>query len=422
VPDLQLDWTAFRGTTGQGTAAGIPAVLPGVDEGAILWKTEIDLPGKASPIAKDGYVFLSAADERTRKVVCFAAATGKKLWEQKVGMIPGAPSEAPELYEDDTGGTSFAAPTPAAGAGTVFSIFATGDLVAYQQGGKGKQKWAMNLGAPANMYGHSTSLLMADGNLIVQYDQEYGEDEEGNAVPKSVLLAKDPNTGQDVWRTVRPVGASWASPILADTPSGKQIITAGNPWVMAHDPVTGEEIWRAKLLYGDVAPSPAYADGLVFVAMDGAGTFAIRTDGTGDVSETHVAWKDEMATSPDIVSPVAIRDYLFTLSTYGQLTCFHAKTGDVVWENYFDASFNTSPLVVGEQGDELLLITTRGRMILIKIGEEFEQIADADLEENVYTTPAMGILPESGKPLLFVRGKKHLMCIGPAGALEIQEP
>src|SRR6185295_14384875 len=136
-------------------------------------------------------------------------------------------------------------------------------------------------------------------------------------------------------KTPRPVGNSWSSPILIKTPVGEQIITAANPFVIAYDPNSGKEIWQCKCLGGDVAPSPAYANGLVVVAMENNLATAIKVDGKGDVTETHVAWTAEDSL-PDIVSPLATDKVLVYSTTHGTVTCCDMTSGKKLWDKDFE--------------------------------------------------------------------------------------
>ena len=92
-------------------------------------------------------------------------------------------------------------------------------------------------------------------------------------------------------------------PIVIDTGKGLQVITVASPWVIAYDPADGREIWKYSMEGPDIAPSPTFAGGLVFVIVPNYDVTAIRTDGSGDVTKTHAAWMfDESA--PDTCSPV----------------------------------------------------------------------------------------------------------------------
>ena len=55
-------------------------------------------------------------------------------------------------------------------------------------------------------------------------------------------------------------------------------------------PRTVAELWRAECLGGEVGPSPVFADGVVYAANEASGMFAIRADGSGDVTESHIEW------------------------------------------------------------------------------------------------------------------------------------
>ncbi|MHC4633374.1 MAG: outer membrane protein assembly factor BamB family protein, partial [Planctomycetota bacterium] len=126
--------------------------------------------------------------------------------------------------------------------------------------------------------------------LLIQYDQGMAEDQ------MSKLIALDAFSGQTVWETKRPIPNSWTSPIVVQIGNQHQLITCGDPWVIAYDPANGAELWRAECLAGEVAPSPIYANGLVFAIEPYTKLVAIRPDGRGDVTKTHIAWSVEDGT------------------------------------------------------------------------------------------------------------------------------
>ncbi len=165
-------------------------------------------------------------------------------------------AEPPEVMED----TGFAAPTAATDGRRVFAIFANGDIAGFTV--DGKRLWARSLGTPENMYGHATSLTMWRNRVIVVFDQADAK------AGKSKIMALDATTGEPVWSTPSAVANSWVSPIVIKHQGREQIITSADPWVIAYDPATGKELWQAKCMRGDVAPSPVYANDLVYVACD----------------------------------------------------------------------------------------------------------------------------------------------------------
>ena len=386
-------WPRFRGPGGLGisTYKNIPAQWNGITGENILWKISIPLSGENSPIIWGNKIFLTGANEKKREVYCFDAESGKLLWQKAVPALPQAVSEPPEVTED----TGFAAPTAVTDGQRIYAIFANGDVICLNF--TGKIIWARNLGLPDSVYGYATSLVMYQNLLIIKYDQATEED------GLSKLLALEGSSGKTVWEVKRPVANSWSTPIIinADTPEKAQLITCADPLVIAYAPDTGAEIWRAKCMYGDVAPSPVYANGLVYVIRPNEELIAIRTNGHNDVTDSHIAWRGEEGI-PDIASPLTNGKIVLLLSG-GLITCYNAENGTHLWEKELEMDFNASPSLVGNR---IYLMNTKGVMLIIEAGREFREITKCPLGENVNTSPAFA----EGR--IYLRGKKHLFCIG----------
>lgn len=392
IDEINKNWSRFRGPGGLGIShySNVPSSWNGKTGENILWKTAIPLPGENSPIVWEKRVFVTGATESKREVYCVDADSGKILWQKSVENVPGSSPIPPKVSEE----TGFAAPTATTDGQRVYAIFANGDLVSYDF--NGNLVWAKNLGTPKSIYGYASSLLMHKGLLIVLYDQG-GADEN-----LSKIMAFDSNSGSLVWETKRPVPNSWATPIIINTGKREELITTGNPWVIAYNPDNGTELWRAKCLSGDIAPSPVFADGLVFATNAYAKLAAIRPDGQGDVTSTHIVWTGDSGL-PDICSPLAVGGLVFLLQTYGLLTCYDAKTGEIVWDNDFAEAFQASPSLVG---DKIYLLTEDGLMIVIKLDRKLEEIGRYELGEKVNASPAF----LDGR--IYIRGKNNLYCIG----------
>lgn len=382
--DVQKNWPQFRGPLGLGIARGeYPTNFNAKENVSLLWKTQVPLPGKSSPLVWQDKVFLTGADEKSQELYCFDAKSGKLLW---TGKLPPTPKEL--RLNDDTG---LAPNTPATDGRHVFAVFPTGDLAAFDF--EGKKLWSRNLDIGENFYGYASSLAVWQDLLIVQVDQ--GEES------KSVLLGIQGVSGAEVWRTGRPISGSWTSPIVAPTPAGPQIITAGDPYVMAYRPEDGKEMWRAQRLSNDVTPSPAYADGLVFACQSGSGLLAFKTDGKGDVSQTHLAWQGD-ENLPDIASPVSDGEYVYTLTSAGTLSAYSAKDGKKAYEKDLEIQFNASPVLADQR---LYLLGLEGKMLVLASGGEYQQVGSGEVEGPCYATPAL----VNGR--IFIRGKDCLYCI-----------
>ena len=278
----------------------------------------------------------------------------------------------------------------------MFAIFPNGDVAGFDF--DGKVAWSRSLGMPINSYGHASSLAMYKNLLLVQFDQATAKEK------KSKFLALEAASGKTVWEVPREVPNSWTTPIVVRVNDHDQLITATDPWVLAYDPADGKEIWRAQCLRQDVGPSPTFCDGIVYVANQFPCATAIRADGQGDVTKTHMLWKGEDGL-PDTCSPLATSQYVFLLATEGTLTCYDAKKGDKLWEKDFDGvNFASSPSLVGKL---IYLVANEGKGWVVEPeAEGCKVVAESDLGEKCITSPAF----QDGR--IYLRGDKSLFCIG----------
>ncbi|MFW6438287.1 MAG: PQQ-binding-like beta-propeller repeat protein, partial [Armatimonadota bacterium] len=260
--------------------------------------------------------------------------------------------------------------------------------------------WTRATGPLESMYGHAASLTTYEDMLIVLLDQGEADDE------LSAIMALDVEDGSRMWETARETPNSWSSPIVIEHGGEPQIITAASPWVIAYNPEDGKEIWRADVLFGDVGPSPIYAGGYVIACNDGTDLVAIRPDGEGDVTETHVAWSTPGA-MPDTASPVSDGTHVYVVASYGMMGCYRLTDGEQIWEEELpEGSYYSSPTIAG---DHIWLMNRDGVMHLFATGSEFEHLGSIAMDEPVDATPAF----VDGS--VFIRGEKKLYRIGEPG-------
>lgn len=391
LAEFRANWPRFRGADGSGVAGGewkLSFTEPA--DANVLWKSPVPVSGFNSPIVWGNRVFLSGGDAERREVLCYDANSGQLLWQRVVEKLPGSPAKQPDIPEM----TGFAAPTMATDGQRAFVIFANGDLAAFNF--DGSIAWAKNIGVPKNMYGHASSLAVWPGRLIVQLDQDEG------APGGSKLLALDSATGRLIWERKRTVYDSWASPIIFEAAGRMQIVTLAMQWAISHSFEDGNELWRAEIMEGEIAPSPTFAGGLVVIASPSAGLFALRPDGAGDVTKSHVAWASEEP-APDITSPVSDGELVFTALSMGALLCFDLKDGKLLWEHDLEMEIHSSPSIIG---DQLLLTSAKGHVLLIAAAREFKETARIKLEDAFYASPAL----LDGR--VYLRGTTNLWCLG----------
>ena len=414
VAEIQANWPQFRGPFGNGisTHTNAPLTWDWKTGAGIAWKTAVSAPGVNSPVVWGNRVFLSAGDKNKREVFCFGATTGDILWQHAVENVPGSPVEVPEIPAEP----GFAAATMALDGRRAYVMFANGDLAAFSF--DGKLAWAKAVGPLKNQYGHAASLVTWQGTLILQLDQGESEDR------KSKLFAFDGATGHVLWQRPRAVPSSWASPIIIEAAGKPQIIALGIPCIISYSVADGTELWRVECLGGEVTPSPVFADGMLYVVSPSEKLLAIKPDGRGDVTKTHIAWTAD-ENIPDVVSPVSNGELVFTMTTPGQLTCFDAKDGKKQWEHDFGFDFQASPTLVGNR---LFAVSVKGTAIVIEAARQFNELARTAREDAGAKTARRSGKPswsdtESAEEFLaspavlsdriFLRSTKNLYCIGP---------
>jgi outer membrane protein assembly factor BamB len=394
LQEKQQQWPRFRGPGGAGVSAytNVSAQWNGQTGDGIVWKSKVPMPGRNSPVAWKGRIFLSGADPNTRHVYCFDAVDGRLLWTADVPTVPLPKGTELNLMED----TTYAPSTVATDGRRVYAIFPTGDVAGFDF--TGRRLWHKSLGLPDNSYGYACSLETYEKLVLIQYDQ--GDGSEG----KSRFIALDGTSGRVAWEAKRDTWSSWTSPIVVDVAGQPQLITVAKPFVISYNPAEGAELWRAECVSGDVAPSPIYAGGLVLAIEPYSQLAGIRPTGRGDVTKTHVAWRMNES-MPDICSPVSDGTYVYLMDSAGLLICATVETGEKVYEADLKEQFLASPSIVG---DKLYLLGMKGVMHIARTGPQYEEVGRCELGEECYASPAFA----NGR--IYIRGDKNLYCIGKA--------
>ncbi len=383
MADFKANYPYFRGAEGNGIAyvKQAPTQWDGASGNNIAWKVKVPKQGYSSPIVWKNKVFLTGADASSREVYCFDLSSGKLLWTAKADNIPGSPAQMPKVTAD----TGLAAPTMAADGTHVFAIFASGDVLALDM--EGKRVWAKNLGVPDNHYGHSSSLITFRTNLLIQYDTNKG----------GKLIALDTATGSEKWTVARKSKISWSSPLLVNTGKRVELILTTNPNVDAYDPETGKELWSVKCLTGEVGPSAAFADGLVFAANEYATFAAIKL---GD--QAQIVWENDEYL-PEVASPLAVNGMVVIATSFGAVAAYNTVDGTKLWEQEYGDGFYASPVYAA---GNIYLMDMSGTCRVVKAEKDFQLVGESKLGEKSVCSPVF-----AGTKML-IRGMNNLYCIG----------
>ncbi|MBI2150061.1 MAG: PQQ-binding-like beta-propeller repeat protein, partial [Acidobacteria bacterium] len=193
------------------------------------------------------------------------------------------------------------------------------------------------------------------------------------------------------WKTPRrkPTGHAYSTPLVIRTGRQDQVVSVGAFRVAVYEPQTGEEIWRVEYAEGySNVPRPVYGHGLVYITtgLQHPSLLAIRPDGHGDVTRTHVAWQMERAV-PVTPSPLLVGGELYLVSDLGIATCLDARTGQSYWQERLGGSFSASPVFVDGR---IYFMNELGIITVIAPGKEFHRLAANSLKD-AWTLASMAV-------------------------------
>ncbi|MHB8523765.1 MAG: outer membrane protein assembly factor BamB family protein [Limisphaerales bacterium] len=416
APDLRADWPEFRGPWGDGhvSAPGVtqPIGLPlhWSETNNVKWKTEMPYRGWSTPVVMGGQVWLTTAtdDGHDFFAVGVDAETGQIRFNEKVFH-----SDNPEPLGNGASMNCYATPSPVIEPGRVyvhFGSFGTACLDA----ATGKVLWKRDDLRCRHYRGPSSSLVLFENLVILTMD---GAD-------LQYLVALDKLTGKTVWKTDRSVAwndenvpgqmardgdlrKAHSTPLIVTVAGKPQMLSAGAKAAYGYDPRTGRELWRVHHPDYSVAPRPLFDGRLAFIVtgLTKRELWAVKPDGQGDVTDTHVVWKLNTHVSK-YASPLLVDGLIYMAAEESFITCVEAATGQVVWTDRVGGKYAASPIY----GDgRLYFFDQAGTTKVLKPGRALEVLATNTLEDGFMASPAV-----SGKAL-FLRTKTHLYRIESAG-------
>jgi len=386
-------WPGFRGRgDGHTTVAELP-LCGSAEENppaeTVAWKVELPGYGQSSPVVWGDQVFLTsvAGEEKETLIVSAFDLEGQIRWRRRF--------PASQKIES-SGYVSKAAPTAAVDADRLYVFFESGDLIALDH--DGTRLWQRSLtrenGDFLGNHGVGSSLALTDGAVVVLIEHE----------GPSYLLSLDRLTGATRWRVDRPARVSWSSPIVSRHHDREEILVSSNGVVEAFDAATGERLWFVEGVTKNTVPSPVATDELVIAGSSQRGqTVAIRRDGRGEVTASHLLWHADSATS-GFGSPLIHGDRVFLVSKAGELACVDLESGETTWEERLDDGTWASPIAAG---DRVYLFAKNGAATVVDAGGETpRRVADCKIPtgdgDTVYGVAVVdrGFLVRTGTELL----------------------
>jgi outer membrane protein assembly factor BamB len=370
--DARTYWSRWRGPSGQGLAVGTGYPDRWSDTEHVLWRSAVPGRGHSSPILWHDHLFLTTAyDDGRVSLLAFRRSDGTRLWEAF------GPADVRSRAHPKN---SFASATPSTDGALVYAWFGNSGMMAVDF--SGRIRWHRSFGAFDNYHGTAGSPLLYNDRLIFFEDHSSG----------AFVAALDTQTGRTLWRTPREATVGWSTPVAIRVFDHDEIIVSSQRRVHAYDPASGRALWTCRGNTFEVIPTPVIGHGLLFCASGRAGpTLAIRPGGTGDVTDSHVAWQTPKG-SPFVPSPILLGDYLYLVNDMTSVaTSLEARTGTVVWQGRLGAAaregFSASP--VSADG-RIFFTNDEGETFVVRGGTRtFDLMHVNRLNQPVLASPAL---------------------------------
>ena len=395
VIEANEQWSQFRGHYGNGIIKSTSAPINWSENTNIDWSTPIHDRGWSSPVIWNDQIWMTTATKDGNKMyaICVNKISGKIEHDLHVFDV-----KSPQAITNEN---TYASPTPVVEEGRVYVHFGTYGTACISTK-DGQILWKRRdlncdheIGA-----GPASSPFIYNDFLIFNVD--------GRDVQYVIALNKE--TGKTAWKTNRSVDFSdvqvnqrkaYGTPFIIPRGNSNQMVSIGAKGVYSYDPENGKELWKAEHRGWSIAPRPVYGEGLVFTMIDRdrPEMWAINPNGSGDITETHIEWK-ETKRMPPRASPIIIKGLLFVVDRNGYISCIEAKTGKSIWQKRMKGRFSASPILA----NNLIYFFNEDTVCtIIKPTRELEIVAENKLsDDKLMATPAFD------ENSIYIRTEKNL--------------
>jgi len=395
-------WTSYRGPADQGHTDAEHLPLHWSEDENVVWKAPIEGKAWSTPVIWGDRIWLTNArsDGSRYSVLCLDKNSGEPALPSKVLHSAALPQYCHPF-------NSYASPSPVIEEGHVYVSFGS-PYNACLDSETGEVIWQRTDFVCNHFRGPASSPFLYQGLLILHFD---GSD-------RQYLVAMDKLTGETVWQTDRTVDfddedpntgfphrqgdfrKAFSTPIITYVGDQAILISLGAKALYGYNPRTGVELWRVEnRRCHSGACRPVAGQGLVFAPMGSGGELlAVRPNGSGNVTETHLAWTYKRAV-PRRPSPLLIDDLLFMVNDDGVAACLEAKSGEEIWRKRLAGNFSASPI---HANGRIYFFDERGKATVIEASRRYEVLATNQLDDGFMASPAV-----TGNAL-YLRTKTHL--------------
>ena len=369
-------WTAYRGTTGEGRAddANLPVEI---DAATVQWKTRIAGKGWSSPVVWGNQVWLTTATEDGRRmsVICVDRNNGKILHDVVV-----IENEEPEFCHPMN---SYATPTPVVDRDRVYVHFGTYGTLCLDTA-DATVLWRRDDLRCDHFRGPASSPIIHDDKLYVAFD----------GVDVQYVVALDTNSGDTVWKTERDIDygtdvgdrmKAYCTAKVIRVGDQEQLVYPSAVATIAYDPADGRPLWTVYHGGMNASARPIYVDGLLVITNGMGGMVTVRPNGSGDITDSHVAWSARKNVAKK-ATPVVVDDLIYMISDDGIATCRELGSGQQVWQKRLGGNFAASPVYASGR---LYFFDMDGAITTLSSGRQFQQLAQTELGDGYMASPAI---------------------------------
>ena len=274
--------------------------------------------------------------------------------------------------------------TPITDGRLVWAVFGNRVVTCFDM--EGKRKWARVLpDNPQMMWGHSASPLLVAGRLIVPIDD---------------IVALDPETGKELWRTR--YGQTWGSPVRAEIDGKPLILMANGRMVRPRD---GKVVGRLSPLE---RASPVVVGSTAFYIGQRAEAFPLPARLDPDATKRlrpKALWESSPPGGGFSSSPVIHNGLIYCAATRGILSVLETGTGKTVYTRRLNLGNGPVWPSLLHAGDHVYASNRDGNTVVFKTGRKYQEVARNHLEEFIST-------PVVHRGRIYIRTYGHLYAIG----------